>query len=236
MRKLSALLITLLTPSLFAVAPQFWRVRNVEDFLAGDIDGFAVTSRGDLRAGPSMRKVASFTDPFVLSQASGANGDRFFGTGNDGKVYRLRGTELKLLYTAGEPEIYALAYHDGGLYAASSPNGKVYRIDPNDGKGSVFYDPKQAYVWALAFAPNGELAAGRVLHDVEPGEAEFRQPEDIRAGILARGEKEHDLSVAGEGRRADGPRRPRRPVPAGCGTDPRRTPPLPPRRASRRAS
>lgn len=184
MRKLSALLITLLAPSLFAVAPQFWRVRNVEDFLAGDIDGFAVTSRGDLRAGPTMRKVASFTDPFVLSQASGANGDRFFGTGNDGKVYRLRGTELKLVYTAGEPEIYALAYHDGALYAASSPNGKVYRIDPNDGKGSVFYDPKQAYVWALAFAPNGDLLVasgveGKLFRVTPKGEGKvvFTAPE-----------------------------------------------------------
>src|SRR3954467_6876301 len=109
MRRVVALAVTLFAvPSLFAVAPQFWRVRNVEDFLAGDIDGFAVTSRGDLRAGPTMRKVASFTDPFVLSQTTGANGDRFFGTGNVGKVYRLRGTDLKLIYTASEPEIYAL--------------------------------------------------------------------------------------------------------------------------------
>jgi hypothetical protein len=157
MRIRFAILLTFIATSAFAVAPQFWRVRNVEDFLAGDIDGFAVTSRGDLRAGPTMRKIASFTDPFVLSQANGSNGDRFFGTGNDGKVYRLRGTDLKLIYTAGEPEIYALAFHDGAVYAASSPNGKVYRIDPNDGKGVVFFDPKQAYVWALDFAPNGDL-------------------------------------------------------------------------------
>src|SRR5437763_13400081 len=104
MRKLFALAITFMATSAFAVSPQFWRVRNVEDFLAGDIDGFSVTSRGDLRPGPTMRKVASFNDPFVLSQSGGANGDRYFGTGNDGKVYRLRGGELKAFYTAGEPE------------------------------------------------------------------------------------------------------------------------------------
>ena len=188
MRKLIALTITLFATSAFAVAPQFWRVRNVEDFLAGDIDGFAVTSRGDLRAGPTMRKVASFTDPFVLSQTSGAHGDRFFGTGNDGKVYRLRGTELKLLYTASEPEIYAIAFHDGAIYAASSPNGKVYRIDPDadsgKGKASVFYEPKQAYVWALAFAPNGDLLVatgveGKLFRVTPKGEGKvlFTAPE-----------------------------------------------------------
>src|SRR5881394_201536 len=184
MRKLIALLITFMATSAFAVSPQFWRVRNVEDFLAGDIDGFAVTSRGDLRAGPTMRKIVSFTDPFVLSQTSGANGDRFFGTGNDGKVYRLRGTELKLLYTAGEPEIYALAFHDGALYAASSPNGKVYRVDANDGKATVFFDPKQAYVWAIDFAPNGDLLAatgveGKLFRVTSKGEGKvlFTAPE-----------------------------------------------------------
>lgn len=181
---IAALLTLSLTTSAFAVAPQFWRVRNVEDFLVGDIDGFAVTSRGDLRAGPSMRKIASFTDPFVLSQATGANGDRFFGTGNEGKVYRLRGTELKLVYTASEPEIYALAFHDGAVFAASSPNGKVYRIDPNDGKATVFFDPKQAYVWALAFAPNGDLLVatgveGKLFRVTAKGEGKvlFTAPE-----------------------------------------------------------
>ncbi len=101
MRKRIALASLLFATSAFAVAPQFWRTRTVEDFLSGDIDGFAVTSRGELRAGPSVRKIASFTDPFVLAQTSRGNGDRFFGIGNDGKVYRLRGSELKAIYTRG---------------------------------------------------------------------------------------------------------------------------------------
>ncbi|MEA2237319.1 MAG: hypothetical protein QOC81_2043 [Thermoanaerobaculia bacterium] len=159
MRRVVALVVTLFTASsLFAVAPQFWRVRNAEDFLAGDIEGFAVTSRGELRPGPSLKKLATFTDPFVLAQVAAPNGDHFFGTGNEGKVYRLRGTELKAIYTAPEPEVYAAAFRGGALYVGSSPNGKVYRVDPNDGKATVFYDPKQAYIWAMEFLPNGDLA------------------------------------------------------------------------------
>lgn len=144
--------------SAFAVVPQFWRVRSAEDFLAGDIDGFAVTSRGELRPGPAMTKLAAFDDPFVLSQATAPNGDRFFGTGNDGKVYRLHGSDLKQIYKAPESEVYAIAFHDGALYVGTSPNGKVYRVDPNDGKAAVYFDPKQAYIWSMAFLPNGDLA------------------------------------------------------------------------------
>ena len=158
MRIRFTLLILLFAAPAWAVAPQFWRVRSADDFLAGDIEGFAVTSRGELRPGPTMRKLASFTDPFVLSQTTAPDGDRFFGTGNAGKVYRLRGSELKLIYTAPEPEIYALAFHDGALYAGTSPNGKIYRIDPNDGKAAPFFEPKQAYIWAMDFLPGGDLA------------------------------------------------------------------------------
>ncbi len=170
--------------NVFAVAPQFWRVRNAEDFLAGDIDGFAVTSRGELRPGPSLKKLGSFTEPFVLAQVAAPNGDHFFGTGNEGKIYRLHGTELKAIYTAPEPEVYALAFHDGALYAGTSPNGKVYRIDPNDGKATVFYDPKQAYIWALDFLPNGDLAVatgvdGKLFRVTPKGEGKilFDSPE-----------------------------------------------------------
>jgi len=185
MRRSLALVVTLFAASnAFAVAPQFWRVRNTEDFLAGDIDGFAVTSRGELRPGPSLKKAANFTDPFVLAQVAAPNGDHFFGTGNEGKVYRLRGTELKAIYTAAEPEIYAVTFHDGALYAGTSPNGKVYRIDPNDGKATVFYDPKQAYIWALEFLPNGDLAVatgvdGKLFRVTPKGEGKvlFDSPE-----------------------------------------------------------
>lgn len=141
-----------------AVQPQFWRVQSAEDFLGGELEGFAITSRGELRVAPAMRKIATFTDPFVLSQTAAPNGDRFFGTGNEGKVYRLRGEELKLIFTAPEPEIYAVAFRDGALLVGSSPNGKVYRVNPENGTQSVFFDPKQAYIWALEVLDSGDVA------------------------------------------------------------------------------
>lgn len=155
MRRLLLLTSALLVAAnAFAVAPQFWRVHTAEEFLAGEGEGFAVTSRGELRPAPAMKRLGSFTDPFVLSQTAAPNGDRFFGTGNDGKVYRLRGNELKLLFTAPEPEIYAVTWTNGSLLVGTSPNGKVYRVDPESGKETVFFDPEQAYIWTMA--PSGD--------------------------------------------------------------------------------
>src|SRR5581483_3084861 len=203
------------TVSAFAVVPQFWRTRNADEYLAGEINGFAVTARGELRPGPSLEKIATFTDPFVLSQTVAPNGDRFFGTGNDGKVYRLRGKEMKLLFTATEPEIYTLAFHDGALYAGSSPNGKIYRVDPTDGKSSVFFDPKQAYIWAIDFLSNGDLAIatgveGKLFRVTPKGEGKvwYDAPETHLRSLAARGDGSLLVGSSGKGRiyevRADG--------------------------------
>ncbi|HXI11729.1 MAG TPA: hypothetical protein VNM92_03695 [Thermoanaerobaculia bacterium] len=159
MRLICAVLL-LATVNAYAVAPQFARSTTPEEFLAGEIEGFAVTSRGELRLGPSVRKIATFVDPFVLSQTGDSAGNRYFGTGNGGRVYRLRGTELKVLYTAPEPEIYSLTFWKGSLYVASSPNGKIYKVDPESGKSTDFFDPKQAYIWTLTSLPDDSLLAG----------------------------------------------------------------------------
>jgi outer membrane protein assembly factor BamB len=160
--KLIAVLFLVILPvavDALAVAPVFWRVTAAEEFLAGELEGFAVNSRGELRAAPAMKKLASFTDPFVLSQTSAPNGDRYFGTGNDGKVYRLRGTTLEVVYTAPEPEIYAVAWSANGLVVASSPNGKLYRVNPDTKQGTALFDPQQAYIWAVEPAGNELLVA-----------------------------------------------------------------------------
>src|ERR1051325_2674244 len=196
MRFRFAVLFTFFSTSLFAVAPQFWRVRSADDFLAGDVEGFAITSRGELRPGPALAKLATFTDPFVLSQTTAPNGDRFFGTGNDGKVYRLRGTELKAVYNAPEPEIYAITFHDGALYAGTSPNGKVYRIDPESGKASVFFDPRQAYIWAIDFVGNDLVAATGVEGTLfRAGKVIFDSPETHLRSLAVR--KDRSLLVGG---------------------------------------
>ncbi len=207
MRRLSILFSALLAASNgFAVAPQFWRIRTAEDFLSGDIEGFAVTSRGELRAGPTARKIASFTDPFVLAQVSAPNGEHFFGTGNEGKVYRLRGTELKAIYTAPEPEIYAMAWRDNALYVGTSPNGKIYRLDPESGKAAPFFDPKEAYIWALQFVGKDLAVAtgvdGKLFRVAPNGEGKvwFDSTETHLRCIAARPDGSVLVGGAGKGR------------------------------------
>ena len=48
---------------------------------------------------------------------------------------------------------------DGSLYAATSPEGRIYKID-SSGKGTPFFDPEDKYIWSLAFDAQGNLYAG----------------------------------------------------------------------------
>ncbi len=150
----------LIAATVTGAQPEFWTLDSANDYLAGESEGFAIGARGHLLPGPAMTKVASFTEPFVLSQAAGREGTRFVGTGNEGNVYRIRGGEAELLFTAPEAEVYALAFREGSLFVGSSPYGKIYEVDPSTGESSVFFDPEEAYIWAIVPLADGSLAVG----------------------------------------------------------------------------
>lgn len=217
MRGLHLFLISLLVASAAQAArTEFWRIRTPDEFLSGEFEGVAITSRGQLTAGPALERLAPFSDPFVLSQVSD-RGVRFVGTGNEGNVYRIEGDQKTLLYKATEPEIYAMAFHRGSLWVASSPHGKIYRVDPRSGSASVFFDPEEAYIWAIAPLSDGSMLVGtgtegrlwKVSADGN-GEVLFDAPEShIRslatsgARILAGGAGEgriYEIQASGKGR------------------------------------
>jgi sugar lactone lactonase YvrE len=88
-------------------------------------------------------------------------------------------------------EIHALVVDSSGqVYAATDPDGKVYKIGP-DGKPQVFYDPHQKYIWALAFNRKGDLfvATG------DQGEI-HRVGRDGKGSVFFKTEETHARSLA----------------------------------------
>jgi hypothetical protein len=65
------------------------------------------------------------------------------------------------LYDAPELDVTALVTDPrGNLYAATSPDGKIYKITP-DGQQAIFSDPEDKYIWSLVFDPaTSSLYAG----------------------------------------------------------------------------
>ena len=109
--------------------------------------------------------------------AAAPDGSLYAATGHRGRVFRIGPTGApQLLWTAGRPEVFALAVGPQGIvYAASSPDGKIYRLQ--NGQATEYFDPKAKYIWALALAGDGTLYAGtgdggRVFRITGPGQGE----------------------------------------------------------------
>ncbi len=180
---------TLAAPSV-AAPVRVLQVQSQASFLAGELDGVSVDSRGVLALAQRAERVAALGEPFAFALATTPDGWAV-GTGDDGRVIGVsqRG-EVRVLFTAPEPQVFALwADADGTLFAGTSPRGKVYRIRGD--QGEVFYDPGETYIWALARGADGALwvatgTEGR-LHRVDAagrGEVVFDSEETHLRSLL----------------------------------------------------
>ena len=141
-----------------ATQVEIFRTQSREAFLKGQLDGVSVDGLGRLRLAHRAERVTSIDEPFVLSAARHPDG-WVLGTGNAGRVLLVdRKGATKELFTADEPEVFAVWVDpDGTVFAGTSPDGKVYRIPAGGGAAEVWFDPGQTYIWALARDRHGSL-------------------------------------------------------------------------------
>jgi hypothetical protein len=160
-RLLMTVWIGLLAAGLQASRPAYWQADTYDELSEGRVAGLAVTYDGRLVLAPEFREVADSGQPYILCAAADDRGNVFYGTGHEGKVFRLdsQGKAVEI-FDAEEPDIFALAVNsEGVVFAAAGPGGKVYRID-RDGTNRLLVDLKCRYVWALLSARDGALFAG----------------------------------------------------------------------------
>lgn len=160
---LSFLIINLLLFSgpVRAGEPVVWEMSSRAELLKGEAHGVSVTDNGTLRLAPRFDQVFDSEQPYIWATAIDSTGNVYFGTGHDGKLFRV-GADGKgaLLFKAAELDVTAVAVgRDGAVYAGTSPDGKVYRVAA-DGKAEVYFDPHEKYIWSLAAMPDGSLAIG----------------------------------------------------------------------------
>jgi hypothetical protein len=166
-----------------ASGPVFWTVATAADFLKGTSEGVFVSLEGIVSAGPQLTSRLTSATPQVWSLAEGADGALWAGTGGDGRVLRLRpGQPEELALDADESNIFAIAVAGSRVFAASSPEGRVYVIE-GAAPARPFFDPTEKYIWALAVDKAGRLWVGAgnpaVIYRVDAngkGEAIYKPP------------------------------------------------------------
>jgi sugar lactone lactonase YvrE len=175
----------------FADGTQSWTQTSYDDFSKGTAKGVALRSDGTLELAPAFKMVATTPSTFLWAIATDAEGNVYAAAGSPARVYRITADgKVTNIFEPKELQVQALAIdpaQKGVVYAATSPDGKIYKIErsestggaktpPQDAdkkaeqkddknavpvdasyRGSVFFDPKTKYIWDMAFDANGKL-------------------------------------------------------------------------------
>jgi hypothetical protein len=177
MKKLFAFALTILLgiSSIDISASEIWRINNLADVLKGDAKGVSVSSDGTLRPAPAKSVILDGAERLAWSVATDVSGNTYVGTGGSGKLFVIDSrNNSRVLATLPEANVTAITIgRNNELFAATSPDGKIYRVQPN-GDFSIHFEPGEKYIWALAMMPDGGLAVatgdgGRIYKVSRPG-------------------------------------------------------------------
>src|SRR5580658_7754055 len=165
--QISRVLIAFLCASaaLLAVETKYWQQTEMADFEKGTLTRLSLSSEGHLMLAPVVKELYDPSVTFLWAVARDSKGNLYTGGGS------VSASKAKLIAIDPSGKAKTLAELDGmavqaiaidrqdRVYAATSPDGKVYRVDgsKNDAKAEVFYDPHAKYIWALAFSRSGDL-------------------------------------------------------------------------------
>src|SRR5262245_46850076 len=106
---LPLLLLLLSVLPMAASGPMFWTVASPAEFLKGTSDGVFVSLEGVLSPGPAFANRLTSTPAQVWSVAETTDGTIWAGTGGEGKLLRIRGSQPEeTAFDSTEPNIFAV--------------------------------------------------------------------------------------------------------------------------------
>jgi WD40 repeat protein len=155
-----------LMPTLHAQGTRQWTISRYEEFERGTPTNIAMRNDGRLEPAPALRSLASTPAVFLWSIAQ-VGTTLYAGSGAASGGSQLLRIDAKGAVTTAasfkELNVQALLpMPDGSLLAATSPDGKVYRIPAGTGTPQVVFDgsltaEKPKYLWSLAMGADGKL-------------------------------------------------------------------------------
>jgi len=110
-----------------------WEQSKFDDLIKGTPDGVAVRSSGGLELAPAFKLLYATPSTYIWAVASDDAGNVYVATGSPARVYRITPDgNSSIIFEPQELQVQALKVGpDGAIYAATAPDGKVYRIEHN---------------------------------------------------------------------------------------------------------
>jgi hypothetical protein len=176
----------------------------VGEFLRGDATSVTIESDGRLTLGLSADTLVGNLEgvTYIWSLARSANGTLYFGTGDNGTIYRLApGGRPTPLWATGAGEITALALDaKENLYAGSTPGGVVFHVTAG-GDTTRYFESGEESIWSLHVGADGALyvgtgSQGKIFRVIAPGKGSvFAETRDVN--VLSLTETKDGAILAG---------------------------------------
>jgi len=118
-------------PSVLADGTRNWEQSKFEDLAKGSATGVAIRSSGGLELAPSFKLFYATPSTYIWAVTADESGNVYAATGSPARVYRITpdGTAT-IIFEPQELQVQTLeAGPHGVIYAATAPDGKVYKIE-----------------------------------------------------------------------------------------------------------
>lgn len=108
-----------------------WEQSKFDDMIKGTATGVAIRSSGGLELAPVFKSLYAAPSTYIWALASDDAGNIYAAAGAPARVYRITpGGPATIIFEPSELQVQALKVApDGALYAATAPDGKVYKIE-----------------------------------------------------------------------------------------------------------
>ena len=177
----------LVSISALAEGTRTWEQSKFDDLVKGTATGVAIRSTGGLELAPAFKLLYATPSTYIWAVAADDAGNVYAAAGSPARVYRITpdGTST-IIFQPQELQVQALKVGPGGaIYAATAPDGKVYKIEhkaPAKGdaskpeakladtskdtvkpaadsswSSSEYFAPNTKYIWDLLFDKSGNL-------------------------------------------------------------------------------
>ena len=125
-----------LATSAFADGTRTWEQSKFEDLSKGTATGVALRSSGGMELAPSFKLFYATPSTYIWAIAADQEGNVYVATGSPARVYRVTSDgQATIIFEPKELQVQTLeAGPRGVIYAATAPDGKVYKLEHKPGK------------------------------------------------------------------------------------------------------
>jgi hypothetical protein len=177
-----------LASTAFAEGTRLWEQSKFDDLVKGTATGVAICSTGGLELAPTFKTLYATPSTYIWAIAADDAGNVYIAAGAPARVYRVTPDgKSTIIFEPKELQVQALrAGPVGVIYAATAPDGKVYKLQhstsgkartsdssasdsdkdeketkkPNldlSWSSSVYFEPGTKYIWDMALDKAGNL-------------------------------------------------------------------------------